>query len=65
MIDSLKNLLFRCSHQRLTRPLTPINASGVPEGMPYVACLECGARFKYDTHEMRMGKRIEVRSQES
>jgi hypothetical protein len=58
MIDSLINLLFRCRHRRLTRPLTATNASGVPEGMAYVSCLDCGTRIAYDTKTMKMGKAI-------
>jgi hypothetical protein len=29
MIDSILNLLFRCPHTRLTRPVTPINKDGL------------------------------------
>jgi hypothetical protein len=58
MIDNLFNLLFRCRHGRLTRPITPINALGHPEGEPYVVCLDCGRHFTYDAREMRMGKAI-------
>ena len=28
MIDTVLNLLFRCSHRRLTRPMTPVTKSG-------------------------------------
>ena len=54
MIDSLVNLLFRCSHRRLTRPVTPITKAGVPEGRTYVVCLDCGKQFAYDLQEMRI-----------
>lgn len=58
MIDSIFNLLFRCRHARLTRPVTPINAAGVPQGEPYVVCLDCGMQFAYDTATMKMGKAL-------
>ena len=56
MIDSVLNLLFRCSHSRLTRPVTPVVKSGVPQEQSYVVCLECGKQFAYDVEEMRIGK---------
>lgn len=59
MIDTLMNLLFRCSHRRLTRPITPVNRSGVPAGGTYVVCLDCAKQFPYDMKEMRMGRAIE------
>src|ERR1700746_1104519 len=55
MIDSVLNLLFRCSHPRLTRPVTPVSKAGVPHGQTYVVCLECGKQFAYDVDEMRSG----------
>jgi hypothetical protein len=59
MIDSIANLLFRCSHQRLTRPLSAVTKAGVPHGGTYVVCLDCGKQFSYDVNEMKMGKAIE------
>jgi hypothetical protein len=59
MIDSLINLLFRCSHHRLTRPLSAVTKAGVPHGGTYVVCLDCGKQFTYDVKEMKMGKAIE------
>ena len=59
MIDSVVNLLFRCSHRRLTRPVAPITRSGQPHSQSYVVCLDCGKQFEYDVKEMRMGKPIE------
>ena len=56
MIDTVLNLLFRCSHRRLTRPVTPVSKTGVPQGSAYVVCLDCGKQFAYDTREMRIGK---------
>jgi len=56
MIDSVLNLLFRCSHARLTRPVTPVTKAGVPQTQSYVVCLECGKQFAYNVEEMRIGK---------
>jgi len=56
MIDSVLNLLFRCPHRRLTRPVTPVSREGQPQGDTYVVCLDCGKQFRYDTKEMRIGK---------
>jgi hypothetical protein len=58
MIDNLFSLVFRCRHRRLTRPVTPIGASGEPEGQTYVVCLECAKHFAYDAREMKMGKAL-------
>ncbi|HTS25320.1 MAG TPA: hypothetical protein VMH81_05575 [Bryobacteraceae bacterium] len=59
MIDTLLNLMFRCSHRRLTRPVTPVSKTGVPHGETYVVCLDCGKQFAYDLNEMRVGKPID------
>jgi hypothetical protein len=59
MIDTLVNLLFRCAHRRLTRPVAPITKAGQPHSQSYVVCLDCGKQFEYDTTEMRMGKAID------
>jgi len=59
MIDSVLNLLFRCSHRRLTRPVTPVSKAGVPQGQTYVVCLDCGKQFAYDFQEMRIGRPLE------
>src|SRR5262249_24097850 len=56
MIDTLLNLLFRCSHKRLTRPVTPVGKAGSPQGATYVVYLDCGKQFSYDVKEMRIGK---------
>ena len=58
MIDNIFNLLFRCRHHRLTRPVTPVDAQGRPEADSYVVCLDCGKHFAYDAKQMRMGKAI-------
>ena len=59
MIDSLLNLLFRCSHRRLTRPVAPVTKAGQPHSSSYVVCLDCGKQFQYDVNTMTMGKAIE------
>jgi hypothetical protein len=59
MIDSLLNLLFRCPHSRLTRPMAPITKAGQPHSQSYVVCLDCGRQFEYDLSRMRMGKAID------
>ncbi len=59
MIDTLLNLLFRCSHRRLTRPVAPITKPGQPHSQSYVVCLDCGKQFEYDLSQMRMGKAID------
>jgi hypothetical protein len=41
-------MIFRCSHERTSFPLTPTNGRGT-----YVACLECGREFKYDWQQMK------------
>jgi hypothetical protein len=64
MIDSVLNLLFRCSHRRLTRPMAPVSRAGRPQSQTYVVCLDCGKQFEYDVQTMRMGKAID-RSHES
>ena len=56
MIDSVLNLIFRCSHRRLTSPVTPLGKDGKPHGETYVACLDCGKHFGYDLKKMRIGK---------
>ena len=64
MIDSVLNLLFRCSHRRLTRPMTPVSKAGHAHGQAYVVCLDCGKQFEYDVQTMHMGRAID-RSHES
>ncbi len=60
MMDSILNLLFRCPHRRLTRPVTPVSKSGIAHGQTYVVCLDCGKQFAYDLEEMRVGKAIKT-----
>jgi hypothetical protein len=59
MIDTVLNLLFRCPHRRLTRPVAPITKAGQPHSQSYVVCLDCGKQFEYDLSQMRMGKAID------
>ena len=59
MIDKVLNLLFRCSHRRLTRPVAPATKPGQPNSGSYVVCLDCGKQFEYDLKQMRMGKVID------
>ncbi len=56
MIDTVLNLLFRCPHRRLTRPVAPITKAGQPHSQSYVVCLDCGKRFEYNLGEMRLVK---------
>jgi len=59
MIDTVLNLLFRCPHRRLTRPVAPITKAGQSHSQSYVVCLDCGKQFEYDLNEMRIGKAID------
>ena len=59
MIDTIANLLFRCPHHRLTRPLSRVTKAGTRQGETYVVCLDCGKQFSYDVHEMKIGKAID------
>jgi len=59
MIDSIVNLLFRCPHRRLTRPVAPVTKAGQPHSQSYVVCLDCGKQFEYDLKQMRIGKPID------
>src|SRR4029077_18501 len=55
MLDALLNVLFRCSHKRTTRPVTPFGKGADRPGETYVVCLECGKEFYYDLTKMRIG----------
>jgi hypothetical protein len=59
VIDTLLNLVFRCAHRRLTRPLTPVSKSKQAHTGTYVVCLDCGKHFAYDAKEMKLGRAIE------
>src|SRR5215469_4629378 len=60
MIDTMLNLLFRCSHRRLTRPFAPITKAGQPHSQSYVVCLDCGKQFGYNLNELRIEKAIDA-----
>jgi DNA-directed RNA polymerase subunit RPC12/RpoP len=55
MIDTLLNLLFRCGHRRLTRPVSAAAKPGT-HSETYVVCLDCGKQFAYDFTRMKIGK---------
>ena len=53
-MSRLLEVLFGCSHHRLTFPMsrrmvTPPQITGT-----YVVCLDCGREFPYDWREMRI-----------
>jgi len=62
VIDTVLNLLFRCPHKRVTRPITPVSKDGERDCGTYVVCLECGKQFTYDLSEMRIGKPVSASS---
>jgi hypothetical protein len=55
MIDTISNLLFRCSHKRFTRPFSEVTKISQVRGT-YVVCLDCGKQFPYDLQAMRVGR---------
>jgi hypothetical protein len=60
VIDTVLNLIFRCSHRHLTRPFTPVDKEGIAlDHETYVVCLDCARQFTYDLNVMRIGKRID------
>jgi hypothetical protein len=59
MIDTVLNLLFRCPHRRLTRPVAPITKAGQSHSRSYVVCLDCGKQLEYDLNKMRIGKAMD------
>jgi hypothetical protein len=59
VIGRLFDMLFRCSHKRLSRPITPAGVRGAPRKDTYVVCLECGKHFAYDLKTMRVGQKLE------
>jgi len=60
LIDSILNLVFRCRHRRLSRPITPHVKAGALRASAYVVCLDCGKQFGYDLDRMRMGKAVKT-----
>ncbi|NWF82462.1 MAG: hypothetical protein HXY18_01375 [Bryobacteraceae bacterium] len=65
MMEKLANLLFRCWHRRLSRPMGVVKRRGAPEdplnpeAEGYVVCLDCGKKFSYDPKTMSIGGPIE------
>jgi hypothetical protein len=58
MIQTMMNILFRCRHKRLTRPITPVQKTEARTSGTYVGCLDCGRRFNYDVIKMQMGAEV-------
>ena len=58
MIGKVLDLLFGCHHRLITRPITPVHKHNCQPTCTYVACLECGKQFYYDTRNMRVGAQI-------
>jgi DNA-directed RNA polymerase subunit RPC12/RpoP len=59
MANRLLELLFGCSHKRLSRPVTPRPKRGTPKAETYVVCLDCGAHLAYDMTNMQIGKKLD------
>jgi hypothetical protein len=57
ILGKLFNLLFACSHKRISRPITPAKHSVGPRDT-YVVCFECGKHLAYDLKTMRLGKEL-------
>jgi len=49
-LQRILNRIFRCSHRRQTRPITPRGG-----GQAYAVCLDCGTRLAYDLNAMGGG----------
>ena len=58
MMPAIVDFFFGCRHRRITRPITPVRKPNADAGDTYVACLDCGQQFRYDTSVMRLGRRI-------
>lgn len=58
MMDNIFNLMFRCSHRRLSRPLS--GRKGDPYSGTYVVCLDCGKHFAYDWKTMQVGHALDT-----
>lgn len=58
MMDNIFNLMFRCSHRRLSRPLS--GRKGEPSTGTYVVCFDCGKHFAYDWKAMHVGHALET-----
>ena len=53
MLQVILNMVFRCGHRRVTRPITPRGG-----GQTYVACLDCGRQLHYDLVAMQVGELV-------
>ena len=60
MTGKILDLLFGCHHRLITRPITQVRKYDCQPSYTYVACLECGKQFYYDTRNMRVGTPIPV-----
>ena len=65
MLNSILNVVFGCSHERTTFPITPNrnSSSFMSDSLrnrTYVVCLDCGKEFEYNWKDMRYGKRIQA-----
>ncbi len=60
MIDSLKNLIFRCAHRRMVGPMARVRKAGETRVDSYLVCLDCGKQFPYDTITFQIGKPAEM-----
>jgi hypothetical protein len=58
MIGKMWDRLFGCRHRLITRPITPIHRHDAQPLYTYVACLECGKQFFYDTGKMHVGRPV-------
>src|SRR6516225_638885 len=47
--QGILNRVFRCSHRRKSRPITPRGG-----GQAYAVCLDCGTRLAYDLDAIRV-----------
>jgi hypothetical protein len=56
MIEAVLRAVLRCSHSKITRPITPLDRSGVARCGTYVVCLDCGTEMPYDWEHMRVNR---------
>lgn len=58
-LAGLADLLYGCSHRRMTFPITlrtsaSVDGKQITQADTYVVCLECGRQFAYDWTTMRI-----------
>jgi len=58
MLAKVFEFVFGCRHRRVTRPITPAYRYYSEHRYSYVACLECGKQFYYDTRNLRVGSPV-------